>query len=325
VIWLSWRRHRFMLFALGALLVALAGWMAVVSHLLHVTITDHGTNCGPCAHSFRSIGNQASIIMLLLFALPGIAGISLGAPLVARELEQRPQRLVWTQGTSRTRWLLVKWSVIGTTMLGALAVFQLVAHWWGVGVMSLFPIGVSSFTGSSPVEPEIFGVTGVVPVAYALFAFSLGAALGAVLRRMAWAIVTMIPIYAVTTWFVANYLRPHLAPLQFHAVSSSGTAVYGYTVVQQQVWDVSLGYRLLPGFHHLVPAQSFNSLMNACYASVPHPTFTRCMARHGARVGEFYQPGSHYWALQWAEAGIYVAASLALLGVALIAVRRWRA
>jgi hypothetical protein len=37
-----------------------------------------------------------------------------------------------------------------------------------------------------------------------------------------------------------------------------------------------------------------------------------------------YQPGSHFWALQAGESGIFLAASAVLLALTVLAVRRWR-
>ena len=37
-----------------------------------------------------------------------------------------------------------------------------------------------------------------------------------------------------------------------------------------------------------------------------------CVASHGIRVAENYQPASHYWPLQWSETGMFLALALAL-------------
>jgi hypothetical protein len=39
-----------------------------------------------------------------------------------------------------------------------------------------------------------------------------------------------------------------------------------------------------------------------------------CVASHGIRVAESYQPASHYWPLQWSETGMFLALALALAG-----------
>jgi hypothetical protein len=45
----------------------------------------------------------------------------------------------------------------------------------------------------------------------------------------------------------------------------------------------------------------------------PDPAaLNNCVARHGIRVAESYQPASHYWPLQLAETGFYLALALAL-------------
>jgi hypothetical protein len=36
-----------------------------------------------------------------------------------------------------------------------------------------------------------------------------------------------------------------------------------------------------------------------------------CVAGHGIRVAESYQPASHYWPLQWSETGMFLALALA--------------
>lgn len=41
---------------------------------------------------------------------------------------------------------------------------------------------------------------------------------------------------------------------------------------------------------------------------------TNCLARHGMRVAESFQPASHYWPLQWSETGMFLALALALAG-----------
>jgi hypothetical protein len=47
------------------------------------------------------------------------------------------------------------------------------------------------------VQPKLFDITGVVIVGYALFAFMLGAALGAVIHKPGWAFAAGVPIFAL--------------------------------------------------------------------------------------------------------------------------------
>ena len=43
-------------------------------------------------------------------------------------------------------------------------------------------------------------------------------------------------------------------------------------------------------------------------------TPNNCVASHGIRIAESYQPASHYWPLQLSETGMYLALALALAG-----------
>jgi hypothetical protein len=44
------------------------------------------------------------------------------------------------------------------------------------------------------------------------------------------------------------------------------------------------------------------------------PALNSCLASHGIRVAESYQPVSRYWPLQFAETGLFLALALALAG-----------
>jgi hypothetical protein len=49
--------------------------------------------------------------------------------------------------------------------------------------------------------------------------------------------------------------------------------------------------------------------------SAPGPNApNNCVASHGIRIAESYQPASHYWPLQLSETGMYLALALALAG-----------
>ena len=57
----------------------------------------------------------------------------------------------------------------------------------------------------------------------------------------------------------------------------------------------------------------------ACQSAIPHtlgpggsPALDKCLASHGIRVAVSYQPVSHYWPLQFAETGLFLALALAL-------------
>lgn len=331
MIWLGWRRQRFLLLsALGASIV-LVVWMVLVAHwyqdashaLAHTRCLPGSGLCQNLYGAVTSSTTQATVIAAVLYAAPCLLGIVLGAPLVAAEIERRTNRLVWTQSISRRKWLIIKWALVAVAVVALVSVFQLITQWWtGQIVFRGLENSQIPTSGTNRIQRSVFGITGVVPVAYSLFALVLGTALGAVLRRTAWAVLATVAAYAAAAWLMITWVRQHLAT----------TAFFPYPTSQNQQalstpppvgWPVGFGYRVIPGKEHLLGGSSLNAVVSRCQIS--GSDLNECATAHGVQFGRFYQPSSHYWALQWTEAGVYVAAAIALLGVTIWAVRRWRA
>jgi len=270
-----------------------------------------------------SATTQATVIAAVLYAAPCLVGIILGAPLVAAEIERRTNRLVWTQSISRSRWLIIKWALVAVAVVALVSVFQLVTQWWtGQVVMRGLENSQIPTSGTNRIERSMFGITGVVPVAYSLFALMLGTALGAVLRRTAWAVLATVAGYAAAAWVMLTWVRQHLAATVFVPYPTSQNAQV-LSSPRPVGWPVGFGYQVIPGKEHLLGGSSPGAVVSRCQTS--GSDLYQCATAHGLQFGQVYQPGSHYWALQWSEAGIYVAAAIALLGVTIWAVRRWRA
>jgi hypothetical protein len=158
---LLWRLHRQqVLFAAAALVV-----LALVLVVTGTVMADHYRSALRACAASRSCANlpdelfqgdgfiidlvSATIIVPLLF------GLFWGAPLVAKELEEGTQDLVWVQGVTRRRWMTsnVSWALVAAGLWGA-AMSGLVTWWRGPeDVLKGGRFGVS------------FDITGVVPVA----------------------------------------------------------------------------------------------------------------------------------------------------------------
>jgi len=69
-----------------------------------------GAHCQALVDSFMGLQNGApmNLVRIMLLLAPLLAGIVLGAPLVAREIEQGTAPLSWALSGSRRRWLLGK-------------------------------------------------------------------------------------------------------------------------------------------------------------------------------------------------------------------------
>jgi hypothetical protein len=336
MIWVTWRSHRLVLLLLIAVLAGLAVWMAFVAHTFDVASMLQRANRCPIAYGGQRsycTGNQADalIIIYILFALPCVLGLTMGVPLVAGEFHNDSNRLAWTQTISRTKWFVTKWLLVGIGLLVISALFQVVVNWW-FGSLNLQILGVPFGHGMAydRIQPALFQVTGVVPIAYTLFAFSLGVALGAVIRRTPWAIVVAVLAYGAAAVVMVVTVRPQLMPQTFVPSGAQSWATEyasGSAPAFQEPWDLGSGYRYEPGYRPPVGAPSADTVGQTCESldngSSVAP-YHHCMTRHHLQEGELYQPADDYWPLQWKEAAIYGGATIVLLGLGLWSVRRWR-
>ncbi len=122
-----------------------------------------------------ALGPLVPIFEALTLVVPVGAGIILGAPLVAAEIERRTAALAWSIAPSRLRWLGERVLVLGAVVT-VLAVLPAIAATWLTG--ALHP-DVS--LGQSFVDYE---VRGALVVTRAILAFSVAVFVGALLGRV---------------------------------------------------------------------------------------------------------------------------------------------
>ena len=116
-------------------------------------------------------------ILLSQYGLPAafaIIGALIGAPLVAREVEQRTHLAAWTQSVSRRRWYTAKISVLAA----GLAVAGLAAGTINAWLQPQLTAGVTAGSRWS-----WFVSVNLAPAGEAVLAFALAVAAGALLRR----------------------------------------------------------------------------------------------------------------------------------------------
>ena len=321
------------------LVAALLAWMVLVAHWFDTTPVQRTIESGGHVYQFRNfftgplivrLPYQVEAINALLLMIPCLLGVLLGVPLVAGELSDHTNRLAWTQGTSRTRWLTTKWWVIGLPPLVAVAAVVLVTRWWshhviGTGIGFLDPPSndLPGFNQFSPTKPSVFSVTGIVPVTYTLFAFALGTALGPLAKRVSLAAVGTVAIYGFALLVMVTTIRPILAPQTFLSDAPMATSpeYRQLFTTQSDPWAIGTGFRFVPGFHSL-PGASAGALGNHCNQTDNAGT---CYTSDHIEHGTYYQPASNFWKLQWRESAIYLTMSVLLLGIGLFSVRRWRA
>ena len=264
MLWLTWRQHR----AQTLVTVALIAGAALLLVLDAVPFD----------------------VIKSLPVVPVLVGLFWGVPLLTREHERGTDCLVWTQTVARSRWLVVKFAALGTAVtLSGLAFGAVVLGWTE-----------ASDTPMDRFSGEVFGVTGVVSGAWFLAMFALGAASGAVLRRMLPAMAVTIAVFAglVVGAFLAreHYAEPEVAVSGSHGlVVPDGALVTGSGVVN------AAGERL-----------TWDEAMSACAGAEP----VSCMRDRGyVRQYNLYQPADRYWRFQWTETGLLLILTVVLLGV----------
>lgn len=355
MIWLTWRQFRPQAVVAAAVLAAYAVLMALTGPPLSSLYAGSrigsctGSDCVGPADDFlqqlygNSLSGASSLdgtgsywllyllgILVILFA-PAVIGIFWGAPLIAREFEGRTHYLVWSQSITRTRWLLVKLTLLGLAAMAVTEALSIMQAWWATPIYRAVAQGaVATPLAMNQYSPLVFATHGITPLGYAGFTFVLGGTVGVLTRRAVPAMAITLALFAVLQVAVPLWVRPHLFPPD-HAVTSLSsfseedvstshhgtlTLIPSGWVSQPEAWVLSTGAVSAAGTPvNVVPpacAQAANQQTTGPKAG--HQTLLDCLAGHGIRVAVTYQPAGRYWPYQWSETAIYLALALALAG-----------
>jgi ABC-2 family transporter protein len=333
--WLTWRQLR----AQAATLYAAVAACVLVAAVTGSRLPRTGANI----FDLLTPGDRRLYFTgLIVTALaPALVGAFLGAPLVARELENGTYRLAWSQGVTRTRWLATKLGLTALAVAAAVGALTLAVTWWSAPLDG----AASTARGSLPARltPVSFAMRGITPVAYAVFALMLGVAIGTVLRRSVAAIALTLAVFTFVQIAMPLWVRPHLLPPTTELVTISPETMTG------------IGFRNadpIPTLEVRSPAGSWvlsDRTVDAAGRAGPVPSsFVQCvpgpppegqpdggvveakprldtclteLSAAGYRQQLVYQPASRFWPLQWAETGVFLVLSALL---ALFTFRRLR-
>ena len=330
MIWLTWRQFRVQALTAAAALAAFAILLAatgpqLASRYAASAITGcHVGGCQSAAITFLSQLQATStypVVYLLGIALillaPAITGIFWGAPLIARELETRTFTLAWNQSITRTRWLAVKLTLTGLAAMAVTEALSLSYAWWADPIGKAIDLGGSTslFSGGR-FSSLIFATHGITPLGYAAFAFTLGTATGALIRRTVPAMAVTLAIFAAAQLAMPLWVRPHLIPPDRTIVTiDSAQLDFGNltaTVVPGRpgAWLISSGAINAAG----QPVSDLPAACQAAFSGLKPTSPGACLESHGFREVITYEPASRYWPLQGIETGIFLALALALAG-----------
>jgi len=310
--WVTWRQHRAQLVGASGLLVALA--LAALGTRLPIQAAFHHDSLAACLPPAARTGCDlivphfesefASWVAAVrgLAALPALAGLFVGAPLLARELEHGTHQFAWTQGVTRRRWLVWKTALLAAATVAGGAIASAVVMWW----RSPFD------TIEGRIAPSGFDIEGLVVPAYALYALVLGVLAGLVFRRSVAAMTATLVAFGATRFLVLEFLRPHFLPPLHRIIAAADTA--------PQTGDWVLSDTLVDGGgRQITAAREGLAVLHAQQARIdPHAYIA---ALSWKRVIT-YQPAGRFWTFQLLEAGLFVALAAAVVLLTVWLVRR---
>ncbi len=326
--WVIWRQHRFALIGVAALVggLAVAVWILGLqlhhAHAAAITCSPAGSLGLPlfCSGLVNHFNGMDSFLAngFVLQAVPALIGAFVGAPLLARELETGTYRFAWTQGFGRWRWTLAKLVGLAAAVVVAAGALSIVLSWY---YQPYFAAGNQSrfLNEVSPLSSGLFDLRGIVFAAWTLTAFSLGALLGMLIRRVVPAVVATLVGYLGLALGTALYLRHHyLTPLVASIPNVPGT-----DLVIRQWWTKGGSFAF-----GRAPLSLLEQVCPPPPAGAGKGNFDKtgyvahCLTQHGYRQWISYQPPTRFWAFQLIETGWLLALSASLIAATVWLVRR---
>jgi ABC-type transport system involved in multi-copper enzyme maturation permease subunit len=153
-----------------------------------------------------------------------VIGLFVGAPLIAREVEQGTYLLIWSQGTTRRRWFF---SIVALVAVATVVGVSLLAIPFTVWLAAQQPVANTWYQ---------FDV-GPVMVAYSLFALALGIAIGSAIQRVLPAMAATLVGFIAVRLPIAMFARPSFLPPLTWEVGRTGGDQSGLFIGPQQHVD----------------------------------------------------------------------------------------
>ncbi len=324
MIWLTWRQHRTQAATTVAFVAAVAALLLAKGSTVHSyfdstvkpCLVQHG-QCDGLINAFENRFSGLQILIPLVLVLPLLVGLFWGAPLVAREMESGTFRLAWTQSVTRRRWLLTKVGVLIAAAILISAAYAGLSSWFS---------GPFNRATSSRLQPGLFDLQGVVPIAYTVFALALGVAMGAVFRRVLPAMAATLGAFVVVRVLVELLARPHFLAVRTRTYAAlGGGRTFGDWVVSARIFD-SQGRLFSKSADITFTPQS---LARWCPGVDQSPTafadggpFKGCVRSLGLQVTEKYHPASQFWAFQAIESALFLGLAAGCVAFAVWWIRR---
>jgi len=324
MVWVTWRQHRVEILVAALLLAAVAVPLIVTGMAMHRDYTAGGVaacvtdpsghrGCAQVVDQFVQRHTEWANRLIWVLFLPALAGVFIGAPMLAREFEHGTWRLAFTQSVTRTRWLAAKLSITAVAVAAVAAGYAVLFSWWRA---PLDEIGGRLHTSAFVVAaPSLVAVT--------LFAFAVGVIAGALLRRTIAAMAATLAAFVAVRVTMEEYARPYYLTPRVRVTDPALAADTGWrpdtdwTVAEH--WVDASGRRLSEGEEREIVQQIYGD-GTAVYG--PGSPVERYLAEHGLRHYSEFHPNSGFWPMQAIESAWFLAFAAALLAAAVWIVRR---
>ena len=319
MIWVTWRQHRIEALVAGIMLLIIAavflvsglGLSAAYQQMGIASCVAQHASCDQAISDFENVFNNIfdNFGLSALMALPLLVGLFVGAPTVAREMEQGTFRLAWVQSIPRLRWLITKLVVLLAATLVVFFILSLLAAWWATPVNTVLGAW------------RIYDLEGVVPLAYALYALTFGIMIGAVVKRTLPAMALTILGFIVPRVAIEAFLRPNfMSALKVTWPFDQGKI----PPVVQTSWVVSKGYIDQSGHVYSTPHDLFPLCIGSGItdSKAQDTLLTQCAQAHSIVHVAFYQPVERFWLFQSIESAIFLALTVIFLALTIWWVKR---
>ncbi len=228
--------------------------------------------------------------------LPFVLGAFSGARLVGADLDRGTVRFAWTQGVTRTRWVIVKLLVHGLLLGGAATVTGLAFAWWDQPYATW------------RLDDPVFGLYPPVFAVWTVASFAFAALLGAAVRGVVAVVATTTGVTAVLASINAylrdtNFYRQPLTRLWRDVPPGSRWLGETYTRTNGRLLSPAALDRLsqLPGGASLQP---------------------QWLAQHHVLTWATFQPSSWFWPFQLIQSSGLLALTVLFGALAVWRIRR---
>jgi hypothetical protein len=330
MVWVTWRQHRT---AMAALLV-LAACLAVV--MLLAGLKGHAA-LNACRGSDACLHSQSNIFVTspfdsyatggyLLLLIPVLAGVFIGAPLLAGEFERGTFRFAWTQQLGARRWVTLKLALLGAVTV-VLSVLLGLLYTWS------YQPWVQAGQASGWLGAD-FNATGLTLACWTLLGLAAGVLAGMVFRRTVAAMAVTAAVLvalgiAAVQWWPRVMLRWAALSTRFSPWSVAPNEGPGPITVNnyQPPWSgrlsdawVTRGWYTGPGPRPMTVA-TYTHTMSA----LPQTSAAAQLAwltRHHEAFWVAYQPASRFWLFQGGFGLVLVLLALVMAATAVYLVHR---